>query len=157
MKIFVLLPLLLHLVRGNPLSRRYDNYVVHEKRVTHEDWKPTRRLEGHVLVPLRFGLKQTNLDLLRDHLLSVSDPISPNYGNHWTPERIVETFSPSQETHDAVREWLISSGINADRLRVTQNRGWVEVQAATVDEVEQLLNTEYHVFEHANGEQHAGW
>jgi len=35
-----------------------------------------------------YGLKQQNIHKGHDFLMDVSDPTSPNYGNHWTPEQV---------------------------------------------------------------------
>ncbi|PPQ78612.1 hypothetical protein CVT25_010576 [Psilocybe cyanescens] len=138
---------------ASPLLPRYGDYVVHERRDFFPDAQPVRRLEGHIVVPLRIGLKQQNLDTLSVHLMAVSDPESPTYGEHWSPERVVEAFAPSADTHDAVRAWLVDSGFDAGRLSVSHNKAWIEVKGATALEAEELLNTEYHIFEH-DGEEH---
>lgn len=42
--------------------------------------------------------------------MDVSDPQSENYGKHWTPSRVHDFFSPSEETIETVKEWLIAAG-----------------------------------------------
>jgi tripeptidyl-peptidase-1 len=39
-----------------------------------------------------------------------------------TPEEVIEFFSPAQTTVDVVKEWLISSGIPADRIGHSVNK-----------------------------------
>jgi tripeptidyl-peptidase-1 len=39
-----------------------------------------------------------------------------------TAEEVVDFFSPHQSTIDAVMEWLISSGISADRFAISANK-----------------------------------
>lgn len=51
-----------------------------------------------------------------------SNPGTENYGKHMTSEEIIEFFAPAQSTVDAVLEWLIESGLNADRLEVSVNK-----------------------------------
>ncbi|KAF9044720.1 subtilisin-like protein [Hymenopellis radicata] len=80
--------------------------VVHEKRVDHPSLIHSRRLEGDVEVPLRIGLKQQNTEDLAEHLLSVSDPQSPHFGQHWSPGKVAQVFAPSNESTDAVIAWL---------------------------------------------------
>ncbi|KAF7336098.1 Tripeptidyl-peptidase sed1 [Mycena venus] len=129
--------------------------VVHEKRVAHPSLLHSRRLEGHVAVPLKVGLKQQNTDHLATHLLSVSDPQSPYFGQHWSAEKVAQVFAPGNESRDAVTAWLIGAGFDEERLRISHNKAWVHVENATVDEVEALLATEYHVYQHESGEEHA--
>jgi len=141
------------------LSRRYGNYVLHEKRdfVSYGANGPTisRRLEGHIHVPLQIALKQKNLDTLPEHLQSVSDPDSPSYGQHWTHQQVVDAFAPSPDTEITVRGWLIDAGFDNSAIKLSYNKAWIEVEGATTRHVEQLLDTEYHVFTH-DREEHVG-
>ncbi|KAF8190288.1 peptidase S8/S53 domain-containing protein [Mycena galopus ATCC 62051] len=105
--------------------------------------------------PLRIGLKQQNTEDLGDHLLSVSDPQSPYFGQHWSAEKVAQVFAPANESRDAVTAWLAYAGFGADRLRLSHNKAWIHVDNTTVDEVEALLDTEYHVYKHESGEEHA--
>lgn len=79
--------------------------------------------------------------------MDVSDPDSENYGKYWTAERIAEVFSPPHESIEAIREWLIGSGISEDRINHSLGYEWIHFEA-TVQEAEELLQTEYHVFQH---------
>ncbi|KAJ7264075.1 peptidase S8/S53 domain-containing protein [Mycena haematopus] len=129
--------------------------VVHEKRAGHPSLIYSRRLEGHVTVPLKVGLKQQNTEYLAEHLLSVSDPQSPYFGQHWPPAKVAQVFAPANESRDAVTAWLANAGFSLERLRISDNKAWIHVENATVGEVEDLLNTEYHVYAHESGEEHA--
>src|SRR4051794_3745763 len=53
-----------------------------------------------------------------------SDPASPNFGKHWTSEKVIKTFRPSQKTENEVREWLIENGISKSRITHSDNKGW---------------------------------
>ena len=136
-------------------SLRSDN-VVHETRglePTH--WTKTARLDSNKVLPMRFGLTQQNLHRLEDMLMSVSHPESPKYAQHFTPMEVVDTFAPSEETISAVTNWLVDSGFSRDRLRLSANKGWIHLNAST-SEVENLLNTEYHVYAHPSGDTQIG-
>ena len=146
------------------LQRRYGEVVVHEKRGFNDELDVRgepglrRRLESHITIPLRFALKQGNLDTLPGHLLSVSDPSSSSYGQHWTHERIVKAFAPSPQAHETVRSWLVNvGGFEESRVIVSKNGGWVSVVGgATVAEAEKLLMAEYHVFARDDGDDVVG-
>ncbi|KAJ7785214.1 peptidase S8/S53 domain-containing protein [Mycena maculata] len=129
--------------------------TVHERRADHPSLTHSRRLEGHVVVPLKIGLKQRDIDSLPDHLMSVADPESPSFAQHWSPEKVAEVFAPADETTAAVTAWLSYAGF-AGRMRLAHNKVWIHLDNATVDEVEQLLGAEYHVYTHESGEEHAG-
>ena len=137
-------------------SPSVSSFVLHERRShTPAGWSLSRRHEASATLPLRFGLKQSNIRNIEDYLLDVSHPTSPNYGKHWTAAEVAETFAPSGETVDAVRNWLLGNGISSDGIHLTPSKGWLEIEA-TVEEAENLMNTEYNVYEHETGVEHIG-
>ncbi|MCJ1408986.1 hypothetical protein MMC19_003063 [Ptychographa xylographoides] len=93
------------------------------------------------------------MDKLHDYLMEVSMPDSDSYGQHWSAKKIADTFAPSTETVDSVRNWLVASGIASERITQSQSMGWLHFDA-TVAEAENLLKTEYHLYEHQNGQPH---
>jgi tripeptidyl-peptidase I len=117
---------LISLVLAEPqLSRS----VVHEKRsAIPNGWTRLERHASDAIMPMRFGLRQRNLDRIEEFLLDVSHPDSSNYGNYWTAEQIAATFAPSQETVNTVQEWLGSAGIHPDRVMVTSGKVWLELK-----------------------------
>jgi tripeptidyl-peptidase-1 len=62
-------------------------------------------------------------------------------------EDVHAAFAPHQETVDAVREWLTTSGIHGSRIVHSDNKGWLAFDA-TADEAERLLLTEFYEHEH---------
>lgn len=131
-------------------------HVLHEKRsTTPPGWSLIRKYGASEVLPLRFGLKQSNMDRLDEMLLDISHPESPNFGNHWSPEQVIETFAPSTETIDTVRNWLYEEGIDESRVRIAPTKVWIQVNA-TVEEAERLLQTQYNVYSHFGGAKHVG-
>ena len=127
-------------------------YVLHEKRAQEPSgWTRERRVDPDYILPLRIGLTQSNLHRIEEMLLDVSHPESPNYGKHYKPEQIVDTFAPSDMTVDAVKAWLIDSGFSDDRLSLSVSKGWLQIANASAAEVEELLDAEYHVYSHPSG------
>ncbi|TFK38001.1 peptidase S8/S53 domain-containing protein [Crucibulum laeve] len=142
------------LSNATPFHHRDTSHIVHEKRQSHPEWKLSRRLEGHVPVPLRIALKQQDIDSLPDHLMAVADPTSPSYGKHWTQIEVIKAFAPSAKGNDTVHAWLVNAGFEGSRLKLSSNQAWIDVHGTTVGEVERLLDTEYHIFTHDNGDEH---
>lgn len=154
MHIFSVLLALTSAVYAAPSSTVH--HVVHERRAAEPlAWSLARRLESDKILPMRFGLAQRNVDRIEDMLMEVSHPDSPTYGQHYSAAQIVDTFSPSKETIEAVTNWLTDSGFSRDRLRLAPNNGWIHINA-TVAEVEELLKTEYHVYSHPSGDEQLG-
>lgn len=100
-------------------------------------------------------MTQRNLHRGYELLMDVSDPRSPNYGSHWGREEITEMFSPSQETVRKTKEWVVGSGIGAERIAHAASGGWL-VFNASVSEAEKLLESDFWVYENADGRLTAG-
>ena len=60
-------------------------------------------------------------------------------------------FAPSEITVNAASAWLAKSGIAAHRIGRTMNGGALTFDAS-VEELEHLLKTEYHFYEHSSTE-----
>jgi len=76
-----------------------------------------------------------------------SHPASPNYGKHWTEAQVHETFAPSKEAIEAVRSWLIASGIEEDSIVHSENKGWLAMDIPA-GQAEDIFQTEYHEHMH---------
>jgi len=72
---------------------------------------------------------------------------SPRYGQHYTTEEVAEIFAPSKDAVDSILEWLLSAGIPAEKISQSVNKQWMQFDASTL-ELESLLKTEYHAYEH---------
>lgn len=130
------------------------HHVIHEKRDRLPlGWSKRSRLEGHLIIPMRVALTQSNLHRGEKFLMDVADPESPNYGRHWNAKEVAEMFAPSQPTVTAVRGWLAHNNISSDRISISQALNWLNFNITTAD-AETLLKTKYHVYEHATGQSH---
>lgn len=124
--------------------------VVHERRRLDQKspWSKRERIPRDETFEVRIGLVQQNIDHGHDLLMEVSDPRSPKYGQHWTPEEVMEAFSPSDDTVQAAIDWVTSTlGIDKERLTLGAGKGWLSFPAG-VEEAESLFQTEYWLYEH---------
>ncbi|MCJ1416494.1 hypothetical protein MMC32_002832 [Xylographa parallela] len=125
-------------------------HAIHEKRdYTPSNWVKHDRVSAAAIIPVRVGLTQSNLEKGYDFLMDVSHPASTNYAKHWTPVEVADMFAPSDESVAAVREWLVISGIPAERITHSDNKGWLAFDVSA-QEAENLLHTEYYVYEHTS-------
>jgi tripeptidyl-peptidase-1 len=62
-------------------------------------------------------------------------------------KEVIDFFAPAAESVDAVTEWLKSAGFAADRISQSANKQWMQFDA-TAAEAEDLLFTEFSVYEH---------
>jgi len=72
------------------------NHVIHERRhqaIDHQ-WDKREQLHQDEVLPIRIGLKQSNLEHADHWLMEVSDPNSSKFGKHWTAEEVLHAFKP---------------------------------------------------------------
>jgi hypothetical protein len=131
------------------------SHVLHEKRnVPLSGYK--ERIDGDAIIPVRIGLKQSNLHTGYERLMDVSHPSSVNYGKHLTKEEVHSIFAPAEETVDAVKSWLLSSGVIDDSSIIEyENKGWLAVDMPA-KHAEVLLGTEFYEVEGPSGDIRIG-
>jgi hypothetical protein len=72
---------------------------------------------------------------------------SPKYGKHYSAEEIADIFAPAQSAVDSIQDWLLSAGIKAEKISQSVNKQWLQFDASA-EELESLVDAEYHVYEH---------
>lgn len=121
-------------------------HVVHEKReVLHPKWVKRDAVVAGRTLPVRIGMTQSNMDQAHSMLMDVSDPSSSRYGRHYTADEVTELFKPSPSTFDQIGEWLKAAGVN--HFSHSVNKQWMQLDLK-VEELESLLRTKYHEYEH---------
>ena len=89
-----------------------------------------------------FAIRQNNMDELSSILHDVSDPSSPNYGQHWTREEVTELTS-NPEARDAVISYL--DLIGASITLITLGEEFI-IANASIAVWERMFKTEFFTF-----------
>ncbi|KAH9217424.1 putative Tripeptidyl-peptidase sed1 [Leptodontidium sp. 2 PMI_412] len=128
------------------------SHSLHERHLPQwgQQWVKKSKVPSSQIFPMRIGLKQHNLEAGHNKLMEISTPGSASYGNHMTPEEVIEFFAPRQSSTDAVIDWLTTSGISADRCAPSANKQWIQFDA-TAEEAENLLFADFYLWEHSSG------
>ncbi|EED13344.1 hypothetical protein TSTA_058330 [Talaromyces stipitatus ATCC 10500] len=98
-------------------------------------------------LPVRIAIAQKGVHIGHDLLMEIFDPKSEKYRHYLSAKEVGDMFRPSSEYISYFRKWLRNSGIGLDRHPVSAGRGWLKFNA-NVQELESLLLTEYHVYQH---------
>ena len=72
--------LILSALASKVLAAPGSTHVLHEKRAVIDHSSRGERVPENAVIPIRIGLKQSNLEHGYDALMDVSDPDSENYG-----------------------------------------------------------------------------
>ncbi|KAB5582238.1 peptidase S8/S53 domain-containing protein [Coniochaeta sp. 2T2.1] len=132
-----------------PRRRIPPSHAVHERHEPQhtEGWTRVELADPIAILPMRIGLKQSNLDLGHELLMNLSHPKSPHYGKRMTPIEVTDLFAPANESVDAVTSWLISESVPAASISRSANKQWIQFDSALTD-AERLLHTTFYVYEH---------
>ncbi len=138
-------------------SRRSSTHVLHEKRtVEPRNWELSHRLDAGKVLPMRFGLTQSNVHRVEELLMEVSHT---RVGTLWA------TLYPRGDRGSVCTQARVDlcsdqTGSLTPALRVSgcvcQPTEGGSRWRATTAEVEDLLKTEYHVWNHPSGDQQFG-
>ena len=117
----------------------------------HSGWVASERCAAHhAPLNLTFLLQHSTAQVtrLRNHLLAVSNPSSPTYGQYMTRAQLTEWVKVPKAV-DAVREHLIASGVPASAISTGVQMDSVSVSSLPCSHAERLLATTIHQFSHA--------
>ena len=81
---------------------------------------------------------------------TVSDPDHIRYGQHLSQADVDELVKPSAKASELVAEWLAEHGIEEKDCEFSGSKDFISIPLP-VEEVENLLATEYSIYEHEDG------
>ena len=91
------------------------------------------------------AIKQQNLEQLEALFWAVSDPSSPQYGQHVTIDQLTELIAPTNEAVASVTSFLSEHG--ATELSLTMNRDFVRARASLAA-LERMFNVTFSTYRH---------
>ncbi|KAK3503173.1 Pro-kumamolisin, activation domain-containing protein [Neurospora crassa] len=112
-------------------------------------WKRSARLASDqvIHIDLELAVDQDISGIAAQALESISDPDSPSFGQHWTPNRIAQFFAPLRESIRQVGRWLNSSGVPRSAMRLSRDGTFLSF-SVSVRQAEQLLGAGFHLYRH---------
>ncbi|OSD02191.1 family S53 protease [Trametes coccinea BRFM310] len=138
------------LALGKPMGR---NLQLHEAReAIPEGFSLHGTPSGETSLKLRIALVQGDFAGLEQKLYDVSDPSSPNYGNHLSTAEVVKYVAPAPATVDAVNAWLAENDITAKTISPAGD--WMSFEVP-VSKANELFDADFSVFTHeSTGKQY---
>jgi tripeptidyl-peptidase-1 len=124
-----------------PLSSSELSKLPDNKATNLDDEDKGRLMEFHICI------KHQNFETLVDILMKVSDPTSSDYGKHLSLREVNEIIAPTQESIDAVLNWLSDNNVPFSNIFPTANHDMLKV-FLTIGEAEKLLNARFQRFIH---------
>eukprot|EP01028_Stygiella_incarcerata_P009035 TRINITY_DN412_c0_g1_i1.p1 TRINITY_DN412_c0_g1~~TRINITY_DN412_c0_g1_i1.p1 ORF type:complete len:877 (+),score=196.50 TRINITY_DN412_c0_g1_i1:107-2632(+) len=97
---------------------------------------------------LSFGIKKRNVDKLHEIASSIIDPFHPEFRSFRTVSELNDLVRPTISDQRSLLAHLESHGIGPNRYTLSHDGSFVVVRRALVGEVEDMLSTEIHAFQH---------
>ena len=110
---------------------------------TPQGWEQGRAVGAAQMLRFRIALKQENAFHFEQHLLAISDPDHPKYGQHMKQDELKAMLKPSEDASNAVLNWLRSQDV--PRIHVQDEGDWINIFVSTA-EAERILNTKFHYY-----------
>ena len=124
------------------------SYALKERHAVPRSWTAVGPAIKSQMINLQIGLKQSNEGAIEQHLVEVSDPTHPRYGQHLTAAEVHALTAPADDTVSLVQEWLLEHGIS--RAALSPAKDWISI-AVPIEKAEELLRTSYTTFKHHDG------
>ncbi|KAK5136110.1 hypothetical protein LTR08_004160 [Meristemomyces frigidus] len=125
-------------------------YALKERHAVPHAWTAVGPAPKSQVISLQIGLKQSNEGVVEQHLIEVSDPTHPRYGQHLTAAEVHALTAPSDDTVDLVQDWLLEHGIS--RTALSPAKDWISI-VVPIAKAEELLQTSYSTFKHRDGSE----
>ncbi|KAF1818954.1 tripeptidyl-peptidase 1 precursor [Dissoconium aciculare CBS 342.82] len=129
-------------------SAAASKYAVKERHIVPRAWTSIGSAPAEEKIHLQIGLRQAQQGLIEQHLLEVSDPEHPRYGQHLSHDEVNAIVAPADESVSLVSSWLEEAGISDATF--TAAKDWVHV-VIPIGKAEELLQTKYEKYRHRDG------
>ena len=105
-----------------------------------QGWFQDEAVPASKRLRFRIAVKQQNAFAFEQHVMDVSTPGHPLYGNHLSREQLKDMLRPSSDATESILGWLEAEGVPATDI---ENDGdWINFYVPAT-EAERILDTKY--------------
>ena len=108
-----------------------------------QGWRQGRSPPAGMRLRFRIAMKQENAYEFEQHVLAISTPDDPKYGQHMDRDSLKAMLRPSSEASSAVLTWLRSEGISPADVENTGD--WINFYLPAA-EAERILDTKFYYY-----------
>ncbi|KAL9131366.1 MAG: hypothetical protein Q9217_000693 [Psora testacea] len=110
--------------------------------------------QGHApgmaeMLRFRIAIRQENAFEFEQHLLSISDPDHPSYGQHMKRDELKAMLRPNEDATSAILTWLQSQGV--PRTHIQDDGDWISFYVPAA-EAERILDTKFYYYHNQMGD-----
>lgn len=108
-----------------------------------QGWQQGDAVGASKVLRFRIAIKQENAFEFEQHLLAISTPDDPKYGQHMKRDELKAMLRPSHKASSAILSWLESQGVPSSHIE--DDGDWINFFVPTV-EAERILDTKFHYY-----------
>ena len=108
-----------------------------------QGWRQGRAVSASSRLRFRIAVKQENAFAFEQHVIAISTPDHPNYGEHMQRDEIKAMLRPSPAASQAILSWLLDEGVKPADIQ--DDGDWINFYVPTV-EAERILDTKFYYY-----------
>lgn len=139
-----LLSVLVTLIGAQAAVTFVSNLVVLESLpAVPQGWRQGVSVPAQELLRFRIALKQENAFAFEQHVIDISTPDHPKYGQHMKRDELKAMLRPSSNASTAVLQWLSKEHVQT--TDVEDDGDWINFSVAAAN-AERMLNTKFYYY-----------
>ncbi|KAL9582145.1 MAG: hypothetical protein Q9212_003470 [Teloschistes hypoglaucus] len=116
-------------------------------RAVPQGWHQGQAPPANKRLRFRIAMKQENAFQFEQHVLAISSPDDPKYGQHMSRDELKTMLRPSESASTAVLDWLRSEGVSSANIK--DEGDWINFYVS-LTEAEKIMDTHFHYYSNAN-------
>ena len=116
-------------------------------------WNRNHEADASHLLQVSIALTLPNVDLGVETLLRISDPTSPDYGQHLSAQDVVRMFEPKPNAVSDVIKWLEESGVDHSHVNLSHGGDRLSLSLSVQEATFLLETTFYHQTHQETGQE----
>lgn len=133
-----------------PSSTPFDKLAILEKLSSiPQGWHQEQASPAAKRLRFRIALRQENASKFEQHVIDISTPDHPKYGQHMSHGDLKRMLQPSSSASEAVLSWLDAQGVSS--ADIEDDGDWINFYVPTV-EAERILDTKFYYYSHSNSD-----
>ncbi|KAI4191778.1 MAG: hypothetical protein LQ348_003430, partial [Seirophora lacunosa] len=112
-------------------------------RAIPQGWRQGRSPPAAQRLRFRIALKQENAYQFEQHVLAISNPDDPKYGEHMSRDELKAMLKPSSEASNAILGWLHAEGVSSSNIEDAGD--WINFYVSAT-EAERIMDTKFYYY-----------
>ncbi|KAI4180759.1 MAG: hypothetical protein L6R41_007030 [Letrouitia leprolyta] len=112
-------------------------------RAIPQGWQQGRSPPAAQRLRFRIALKQENAYQFEQHVLAISTPDNPKYGEHMSRDDLKAMLRPSSDASSAILQWLRAEGVPSSDIK--DDGDWINFYVSAT-EAERIMDTKFYYY-----------